>query len=352
MADENVFESIETEEVKSLYFDSTLLQPDYELYRLSSVNGRVYFRFLNHVEQKDPVFYGGATNINREMPQDESLIRWISNKGYDESRRYYFMRSLFGSFSHTQLCNFIISGKCPLDLLPDFLRAYFFENEFYIHDKEFSDMSIEIKKDMISMKRWMEDCDVQFVFAEFPVYSDTDQLATPIDIGAFVTIREGSFGFKKDGVTLKKTKDYIDKRVFALINYKSGKGNFTTAHRFQLESEKNMFLERFPDFTTKDIKCFNLAAKDFRSFTWNDKSKPYSFSECPDIDVDRYNAYMLLAKNTREKRLAKPVSVITGEMGINDSATSFIQQRTIEEIVISGEWKNYQKSGQILQTIK
>ncbi len=351
MADEKetpAFEVVEAEQVSPYYFKEGLIRPDYDLYRLNlPKSGRVYFRFADRANQLEPIFYGGVTSVNDEIPKGEFLMKWIADKGWSESRRYTFLRMLYGSFSHSRLSDLVMLGNIDLNILPAMLRKYFYDQSFYVTEQELKDLGKEIQKDMISMQQWIIDHEVEFVFSEYPVYSDIDGLATQIDIGAFVTVDEKVDDFKKDG-TLKKYKKKVPQRVFALINYKSGKGAFTEEHRYQLESEKNLFIECYPTFTTTPIRVFNLAPTDWKvSTNWGEEGRasPYKFSDfTEDIDYDRYNAYIALTKNTRNKRLSKKITFIEGEMKVGDNPQNFIITKTLEDIVREGTWKRFVKT--------
>lgn len=340
------FETIEAEEVKAYYYNSELIQPDYELFRINSPRGRIYFRFQDRVNQLEPLFYSGSTNMLEEVPRSEYLIQWIANKGYSDAKRYMWIRMLYGSFSHSRLADLVMLGTCPLDDLPEMLKKYYYDQSFYITDSELREFGKEIQKDMIAMQQWIIDHKVRFVFSEYPVYSDIDGLGSQVDIGAWVTVDFPVQGFKKDG-TPKKIMDKEPREVFALINYKSG-DNFYESHRFQLEAEKNMFIECNPSFTDSPIYVFNLAATDWKSSAkWGEdaRSKPYKFvNQTNEIDIDRYNAYLSLSKNTREKRLNKPITYIQGNMKLGDNPQQFIVTKTLVDLVREGTWRRFVKT--------
>lgn len=331
------FELIQSERVEAMYWNTEQLIMGYELYRLNTPSGRIYFRFTQP-DNKAPIFYGGATSVSKEIPQEENLIEWIANKGYGQAKRYYFMRSLFGSFEHSRIAELAIMGVINLDEIPERLALYFHQNNFYLTDKERRDMSLECQKDLISVQAWRNDTQAVFLAIELPVFSDHDGIATQIDM--VCECRDG-----------KENNPYI-----ALINYKSGKSGFREEHRFQLLTEKNLFLECFPQFAQTDVRSYNLAASNWRKTNWKKEegkrgrvAKPYSFSEqTPNLSLDRYNAYMELARITRENKLSKSITTISGEMKLGDNPEQFIHRSNIKEIVESGQWKKYTMSGKIV----
>ncbi len=324
------FEVVGSEKIEPMFWDSTQITVVSELYRINTPNGRIYFRIQPNGE---PIFYGGATSITQEMPQEESLIQWISAKGYSEAKRTYYLRSLFGSMEHSKIAQLAIDGSVDLDDIPRHVAEYFHNQNFYISEKEQRELALECQKDLISMARWVKDFNVRFIGIELPVFSDSEGIATLIDIVARCTEGEEEF--------------------VALINYKSSKKGFRIEHRFQLETEKQLFASTFPEFAEQDLRSYNLSAVAWRKTNWTRKegqkgkvAKPYSFSQqMENFPHDRYNAYMELARDTRERKLNRPITTITGEMNLGDDVLKFISTKTIREIVMSGDWKKYEKSG-------
>lgn len=330
---------IAAEKVEAMYVNGTLIEPNYELHRLNTPNGRVYFLF----EGDEPVFFGGSGMIGKELPTSDFLIQAISKNGYSAAKRNYYMRMLFGSFSHSRLAELFISGEVDLDGLPDALRQYYYDQNFHITEKEHYDMSREIQKDMISLGQWIIDYEVELAFVEFPVYSHVLNIASQIDLGAFVTVTEGS------------GKDKQSRRVFALIDYKSGKSGFYTEHIYQLYSNKVMFIERFPTFAENNVETWNLGGKNWRKpDSWGIKNKdgslnrrsvPYSFVNQGDkVDYTDYNARLSAAQNHLAQRLEKPYTFFQGKMAARDNPKQFIVTKTLTELVKSGEWKRFIKT--------
>jgi hypothetical protein len=332
-------EGIQAEEVNAMYYDAGLIEPMYKLRRLNTIRGRIYFRFQDEVNLLEPIFYGGTTNMTSEIPKSEQLIDWYASKGAEWAKRNYYQRMLFGSLEHSMLADYAIFKKLNLDEIPDRVRNYFFTQNFYCTEKELSDMAIEAQMDFIGLSRWMIDYKVQLIAVEIPVFSDVDYMATQIDL---VCLIEEDETFEREGY---KTPGKRKIPVLALINYKSGKSGFFDTHRFQLESEKNMFLECFPDFAKYKIRTYNLAGKKFRSLKWDGRSRPYAFSDQTDkINVDRYNAYLSLAKITRDERLGKPIRIIKGELSFGGDPLQCVEEKTLKQIVEQNMWQQYVKT--------
>lgn len=325
------FESIEAEKVEGLFVSDTLIRAPYELYRLNTVKGRIYFRELGGGTF---AYYGGTGNLTSEIPKDDSLMEWYANKGITAAKRYYYQRMLLGSFEHTLLAELGIIGEVDLDDLGARLRGYFFTQSFYCTEKELADMTVEAQKDVIGMNQWIIDHKAKLVFVELPVYSDNEGLATQIDLGAFITLEVGS------------GKNYKTEDCFALINFKSGKSGFYKEHRFQMEVERRVFLDCFPDFEKYNVRIFNLSGTNWRTTEWNRKVRPYKFSEQTDkASSDRYLHYLELGKITRDERLNKPLNLIQGKVSIGNSPASCVVAKTLKEVVEQGYWQRFIKTG-------
>lgn len=328
--DDGLFETINAEQVKALYFNGSLIQPDYELFRLNTPRGRVYFRELGN---STFAFYGGTSNLTSEIPKDDLLIDWMANKGVAAAKRYFYLRMLFGSFEHSLLAELCIEGQVDLDDIPARVKRYFYEQAFFCMEKELEEMGIEAQKDMIAVERWIIDHEAKICFVELPVYSDIDSLATQIDIGAFIKLGSGS------------GKNRVYEECFSLVNFKSGKSGFHKEHKFQLEVEKNVFVHCYPQFTELPIRTFNLSGKKWRTTNWDNKTKPYMFTEQTDkVSQDRYIHYLELGKITRDERLAKPLNFIQGKMTLGDDPAQYVVSKTLRQIVEERIWERFVKS--------
>ena len=330
------FEQIGCEKVDSLYWGGQLLKPEYQLYRLSTGKGRVYFRFQDQQNFRDPILYGGATSLSSEIPLSEEIINWKLAKGEMGSDRYMWMRTLFGSLSHTCIADYVNNGAINLTEIPRRVVKYFNDNHFYLTKKEEKELGTELQKDMISFRRWVQDYEVEFIAIEFPVWSDTENIASQVDILCFMNYSEG------------KGKAKTTRRVFSIIDYKSTKKGQNKDMRYQLHSYKLLMEEMFPELAQNEIKLFNLMGKNWRSTNWNSRSKPYLFSEQTDkVDLDRYSHYHALAQITRGEKIRRTVSFISGEMALNADPLEFIKTKSITEIISDGSWQGLMGSEEV-----
>lgn len=344
------FEDIMTEEVAPYFFSEGLIHPPFKLYRINtSGNGRFYFRFLNEETFSDPRFYMGTGLVMGQMPSPKGLQKYREGLGTKAANYELHMWSLYGSFSDTGICDFVRNGGADLDELPERLREYFNDQRFRVEDYEMNLMSRSIKKDFIGFEKFIYDRKVEFVFLQYPVVSEIDGIATPIDIGCFMDIEVDVDKFKKNG-EISKQKDKEIKRIFSLINYKSGA--VYRNYAIQCRAELNMFKENYPEFTDKEVHVMNLTISDWKNCnSWaqyrgaSDYAKPYKLTDwTEEPNEDDYRDYLSLAQRRKEKALSRKISTIVGKMSIGDVPEQFVVTKSIREAVEDGSWQKFQKS--------
>lgn len=329
--EESGIEIVTAEKVLPHYYKEGLLQADYELTRLNMPSGRVYF--LHDGERYH--LFSGTGSIDKELPMDENLIKVIAKRGFEEADRHKYLRMLLGSFEHTCIADFANGIPLNFDLIPDMLKEYYYNQSFYITDKEHKDMSREVQKDMIGFLQWLKDYEVELVGVEYPLFSYELQMASQADILCFMTIREGNV----------KQKTYRERRVFGIGDWKSGKWGHSIGHRYQLYSLQTMFRERFPSLAETEVTLFNLTGKNFRGTKWDRKTFPYKLTDQTDkADIIDYNHTLAKATNRLEQRVNKKFMYITGKMDLSSNPADYIIQKSIKDLILDGDWKRFEKT--------
>lgn len=347
------FETLVSEEVVPLYYNKSLIQPPFKLYRINSSGGRIYFRFQDEDKQTNPILYMGTGSITGEIATPRELKKYIGNKGWEYTQKEMQQWSLYGSLSDTLIATFIQYGKFDggLQSLPERLRAYFNEQAFWVDDYDLAIMQKFIQKDMIGFERFIYDRKAEFFMVEYPVVSEIDETATPIDFGCFFDTDKKVDGVKKDG-TPKKTKDTVVERVCGLFNYKSGR--IYNSYGIQCMAERHMFNESYPEFTELPIQSFNLTIRDFKKMNWggrptSDYNKPYQIKNWTlEASEDDFRNYLDIAKRKMEKKINRTITVIEGDMNLGDEPSKFVVTKTIKDLINSGDWKRFAKSNQEL----
>ena len=346
------FENAFTEEVSPHFFNGELIQPTIQVYRFNMpMGGRLYFVFEDQEHFQKPKIYMGTGLVLSGMPTAKELQKYREKLGTEASDHELAMWSLYGSFSDTEIGNFIRRQEIEdgMDGLALRLKEYFYTQQFFINEREFNHMAKCIKKDMLGFLKFVKDRNVEFVFTQFPVISEIDQMITPIDIGCFMDIWVEIDKFNKDG-SLSKNKAKEVQRVFSLINYKSGA--IYKNYALQCRAEINMFKENYPEFTNLPIQVYNLTITEWKNTNSWDKyhpcsymGKPYTLKRWDEEDnEDDFRDYLSIAKRKLERKLHKKISVISGTPKIGDNATDFITSKTVLEIIQDGTWQKFQKS--------
>lgn len=346
------FEDAFVEKVNPHYFNDELIQPPFQVYRFNMpMAGRLYFVFEDEEHYRNPKLYMGTGLVLSGMPTAKELRKYREKLGTVVADRELGMWSLYGSFSDTEIGNFIRRGEIEdgLDGCAKRLKEYFCNQQFFINDPEFNHMAKVIKKDMLGFVKFVKDRNVEFVFTQFPVVSELDQMITPIDIGCFMDVWVSVDKFKKDG-ELSKQKGKEVHRVFALINYKSGA--IYKDYAIQCRAEINMFKENYPEFTTSPVQVYNLTITEWKTTNSWDKynpcshmGKPYTLKRWDEEDnEDDFRDYLSIAKRKLARKIKKKISVMNGTPKLGDNATDFITTKTVLEIIEDGTWKKFEKS--------
>lgn len=346
------FDVLTLDKVSPLFHNSGLIKPPYNLYRLNSPTARTYFRFEDEANFKNPLLYMGTSSITSQMPISRELQKYKATKGWIESEREMAMWSLYGSFSDSRIAELISKGRFELGLegLPLQLKEYFYWQRFFLEPFEFNHMAKCIKQDMIGFERFIYDRKVQFFFVEYPVVSEIDGLATPIDFGCFFNVDKKVDAFKINGEK-KKIQENVEDRIVGLFNYKSGK--IYPNYAIQCMAERLMFQESYPEFSHLPIRSFNITIREWKTANWDkyrptsNMGKPYQIKDWTDeANEDDYRDYLSLAKRKREKQINRKITTIEGDMRIGDEPSKYITTKTIKEIIEDGSWQKYSKSNE------
>lgn len=253
------------EECKELYFDADALlaQPE-PLYRINNyANGRYYY---NYDENGEPIFYISVTNmIAQTMPTSPHLIKWIADQGYENADDYKEERADYGTMMHIAFQNLLINKELDLDELDEKVSAYC---EVTGNQKNVKEWTEDLKSDVLSFAQWMIDFDVKPIFIELVLGSKEGQYAGAVDLGCYLDMEvKGFFGETyKSGARKGEPKETkMTKRVFGIVDFKSGRKGFYENHEIQLEAYKNLTIENFPQLADEEIFLFNFSPKAWRS---------------------------------------------------------------------------------------
>ncbi len=234
---------VTVEEMKSVFFDKdALIEPPYRVYQLNSKGHRYYYRFN---EQNEPEFYPSVTTIlSQTMPANPFLTKWIADKGFEEAERYKMERASYGTFMHSQFEKLIIERTYDLDGLKTELKTYIDVNHL---PEEFIHYSDELKKDVLSFAQFVLDYDVKPLAVEIALVHPTYNYAGMLDLPCTMLEKPGS-----------------DKRITAIVDFKSGRKGFWVEHEVQLHLYKMMWEANYEQHPID--KVFNFAPKEWRKY--------------------------------------------------------------------------------------
>jgi len=264
------------EEMQALYFnqDALRLQPR-RVYRIGGTAKRIYYT-LN--EADEPYFYSSVTTaIARNIPTSEHLIKWMAEMGLEEAETYKQERADYGTFLHIECSSLLINRKLDLDGMEDRLLAYMDERKLptsFIYHAE------ELRKDVLAFAQFVIDYKVKPLAIEIILASEALGMAGAIDMPCEMTITEkGFFGeVYKTGVNKGTPKESKRETVVrAIVDFKSGRKGFYTAHECQLKIYEKLWNENFPDLPVD--KLFNWAPNEWRGGTPTYKLKDQTTSE-------------------------------------------------------------------------
>lgn len=283
------------EQIQAEFFNEDALQEQPEpVYRLDSSGHRYYYTFD---EDGEPRFYVSVTTlIKQTLPTAPSLVKWIADMGYEESQRFAQERAHYGTFMHAQIAELLITRSYNLNLIRERLRM-FIESEQLPSD--FMGYADDFKKDILAFAQFMKDTELKPLAIELVLTNPEDGYAGAIDLAAELTIEEkGFFGeVYKTGANAGKPKETKrQRRIRAIIDFKSGRKGFFPEYEIQLHAYMKMWNMHFEAHPIE--KVFNWSPKD-----WRGKTPTYNFKDQTDSKNAKKLPYLVeLARIEDEKR--------------------------------------------------
>lgn len=261
------------EEMKAMFFDGALIEPPYKVFQLNSKGHRYYYKFD---EDGNPEFYPSVTTIiSQTLPKNDFLIKWIAEKGIEESERYKAERAAYGTFMHAQFEELIINRTYDLDSLKENLKDYIEKNRL---PKDFIYYADDLKKDVLSFAQFVIDYDVRPIAVEISLVHPVHKYAGMIDLPCSILVKHGE-----------------KERINAIVDFKSGRKGFYEEMEIQLHLYLDMWNANFPEIPIERV--FNFSPKDWR------KKPTYNLKDQTDSPNARKVPYLLeLAAIEDEKR--------------------------------------------------
>ena len=274
-------------EVRAMYFDAdALLISPVKLYRYHYKGDRYYYYQLptpvDHVgltttlddladKPKIELAVGVTTLTRKTIPQDDQLIKWIAEMGYDAAMAYRDERAKYGSLLHTIAAELFIKRSFDLDLLEEAVFSYCAKNHIFVNQNSWVD---NLKQDVLALAQFAIDYNVKPLAIELSLVSPRLGVAGTLDLlcemdkevtGDFGEVYAS--GERKGQPKLTKA---IERRV-AIVDFKSGRKSVGgKANAAQLAILKLLFSESVSgdncsaDFAS-GIELYNWHPKDWEA---------------------------------------------------------------------------------------
>jgi hypothetical protein len=259
------------EESSELFLDVLTVPKPRKLWRINNyAAGRYYFGLT---ESGEPEFYISVTNmISATLPTSAFLTKWIADKGYEEAERYKHERASYGTFMHALFQTYLITRRLDLDSIKPQLLAYCAAE--YLPATLAVEWEYELKKDALAFAQWVKDYQVEPLFIEV-VLASRDGYAGAVDLGCYLTVQENGYHATEvyqSGPRKGMPKECkVEKRVKAIVDFKSGRKGFYEANEIQLGAYEQLVTENFP-MLGGDWQLYNFSPKD-----WTGNKPSYNF---------------------------------------------------------------------------
>lgn len=328
---------ITLEDIKTVYFDEEAIRlPSYRLGRIPvGSDGRLYYRYGYNDPDSVELFNSLTTVIYQCSPMPYGLLQWYVRYGEAEAKRMLKVAQLYGSLLHEEIGNFCINQEYDFDKIDEVIENYLSRHSFW--DKDCEDWNWRLRQDMIAWTEFVFEYKVKCIAVEM-VLASKRGFATAIDIVADMDLPvKGFWGEKyKSGPRKgadKETESRVRKK--ALINMKSGRKGFFENHGLQVEAERIVFEENFPDIKIEAI--LNWAPTDWESVD-GDK---YKFKDWTGL-VDKREIdcmFQLAEVKFRDKMQDKQRLSIWGQVMYGNSPIANISVTKLADIIRRTEVK-------------
>ncbi len=225
------------------YDDNAIRLPNYKVGRVTFAQGRSYFRINEDGTLAMPfrLYTSLTTTISQSLPDSPFLLDWKLSLGKAESERYTRMKADYGTLMHEQIGVFIkCGGSWDLESAEEVVKQYTAKHS--LSYPEISNWPRDLQKDMMAFGVFYDERRVKPLGLEYVLLSKTG-FGTPIDLVCELDTDKG--------------------RKRAVINFKSGRKGFYESHEIQMEFERQLWNENFPDMEC-EIAC-NWAPNDWRT---------------------------------------------------------------------------------------
>lgn len=301
--------NLSIEAINTQWFNPDAIRlPDYKVGRINYGNGRSYIRLLDgQLESPFRLYTSLTTAINQCSPMERGLLEWYCKLGLAEAERYTKMKAHYGTLMHLLIGEYLQTSTFDFEEIEGKVQDYLSSNNYY--ERECSNWADDLRYDIAAFIQFTVDYKVIPLGIEYVLLSNRGY-GTLIDLVCKMTIEEkGFFGeVYKSGDKKGEPKETKQQReVTAVINFKSGRHQFWRSNGIQVECERQLWQENFPDIPVE--RCFNWSPKEW-SITPSYNLKDWT----GEIDQKEIDAILQLADlRYADKAINKKYVSITGQ---------------------------------------
>lgn len=318
------FETVETQ----WFNEEAIRLPNYKVGRVNYGYGRSYIRLIDgELEQPFRLYTSLTTAISSCAPMERPLLEWYCKLGLQEADRQLKLSQHYGSLMHIMIGEYLINNFIDLDInqVTNRVDLYLAEQDFY--DSETGGWAEKLQYDLVAFIAFAQQHNVQPLGIEYVLLSNRG-FGTLIDLVCKMDIEEkGFFGeVYKSGAQAgmpKETKRI--RNITGLINFKSGRRGFYRSNGIQIECERQLWEENFPDI--KIDAAFNWSPKEWITEPgWNFKNWT------DEIEQQEIESIIALAEiRFATKALNKKYLTISGTAISTRPVSDLIQTKTAEQ---------------------
>lgn len=319
--------AITFEQINTEWFDELSIRlPNYKVGRVNYGNGRSYVRLLDgHLEEPFRLYTSLTTAINTCSPMERGLLEWYVKLGLPEAERQLKMSQHYGTLMHKLIGEYLLLNCFDFDTIESKVSEYISIEEYY--QPETKEWANKLQYDLVAFIQFAQDYQVVPLGVEYVLLSSRG-FGTLIDLVCEMTIEEkGFFGeVYKSGERKGEPKETKrDKRIKALINFKSGRHAFYRSNGIQVNAEKQLWEENFPDIPLE--AAYNWSPKEWIV------SPDYNFKDWSgEIEQQEIDSILSLAEiRYATKAINKKYISIAGMAYKHIPVTGCISNKTAEE---------------------
>lgn len=294
------------EEMTAMFFNvDALIEPPYKIWQLNSKGHRYYYRYD---ENGNPEFYPSVTTIlSQTLPKSPFLIKWIAEKGIDESERYKSERAAYGTFMHAAFEELLINRAYDLDGLKGKLKSYIEVNRL---PDDFIYYADDLKKDVLAFAQFVLDYDVRPLAVEIALVHPYYKYAGMIDCPCTMLSKIGG-----------------TERINAIVDFKSGRKGFYEEMEIQLHLYRDMWNVNFEQYPI--TKVFNFSPKDWR------KKPSYNLKDQTDSPNAKKIPALLSIAAIEDEKKDNIFTAVSGVIKLDDAPdlTQNVISLTLAELI-------------------